>query len=174
MHNITWFSVLGWFLSVVGWTLWNLVLSAIYSNSQSVTYAVRSGFLKHFGGSGHWWLVIILIIWAVLVFEFAMASLKKIYWPSDVDIWQVLEKDKAIRQRLEDADPSYSVAAAEMGHGNVHGDGESERDIRELLARPHGTPGPIKMVGSTEMETETETETKTVMGSKAVPAETLG
>jgi phospholipid-translocating ATPase len=161
MNNKTWISALGWILSVAGWTLWNVVLSAIYSTSQSVSYAVRSGFIRHFGGSGHWWLVIILVISAVLVFELALASLKKIFWPSDVDIWQVLEKDKAIRQRLEDADPSFSGATTtktgrgRAGQDDSCGDGESEREIRELLTRPRSTMVPLEPIitaGSAEAE----------------------
>ena len=46
MQYKTWISVLGWFLSVGGWSLWNVILSAIYSNQSSTVYAVRAGFLN--------------------------------------------------------------------------------------------------------------------------------
>jgi len=134
MHYKTLISVLGWFLSVTGWTLWNVVLSAVYSNQNSTVYAVRSGFLKHFGGSGIWWLVIIVIIDSVLVFEIALLAIKKIWWPSDVDVWQVLEKDKVIKRRLAEA---VAGEAAGMNSGAGISQGEEKATTGEDEERDH-------------------------------------
>ncbi len=158
MHYKTWISVLGWFISIGGWTLWNVVLSALYSYQNSTVYAVRAGFLKHFGDSGKWWLVIVAIIDSVLIFEFAMQAVKKTWWPSDIDVWQVLEKDKIIKRRLADA-----TAGETAGMGLNDGisqdkekamtEEDDEREIEDLLNRPRAIMTPLTTIttaGSTE------------------------
>lgn len=158
MHYKTWISVLGWFLSVGGWTLWNVILSAIYSSQSSTVYAVRAGFLKHFGGSGKWWLVIIGIIDSVLIFEIAVLAIKKIWWPSDVDIWQVLEKDEVIKRRLAEA-AAGEAAGIESGAENSQRkwkpttEEDEEREITDLINRPRAMMIPLTIIttaGSTE------------------------
>ena len=141
MHYKTWISVLGWLLSVGGWTLWNVALSGVYSNFNSTVYAVRSGFIKHFGGSPRWWLVIIAIIDSVIIYELAVLAMKKTWFPSDVDIWQVLEKDKVIKRRLAEA--ATGDKSIEADNGTIHGKGkaavaeenEEEREIQDLIDR---------------------------------------
>jgi hypothetical protein len=137
MHYKTWISLLGWTLSVAGWTLWNVALSAVYSAKNSTIYAVRSGFIKHFGGSPKWWLILSIIVGAVLLFEFAAKVAKKTFLPSDVDTWQVLEKDKVIRKRLEEAargeDAKMDEEGVDSGSPPVTADGVEER---ELISSP--------------------------------------
>jgi phospholipid-translocating ATPase len=140
MRYKTWISVLGWFLSVTGWTIWNVVLSAVYSQKGTI-YAVRSGFLKHFGGSGKWWLVITAIVDSVLIFEIAFQAIKKVWWPSDVDVWQVLEKDEIIKRRLAET-AAGEAAGMESGTGISSGKGKAmieedeERDNTKAMMAP--------------------------------------
>jgi phospholipid-translocating ATPase len=147
MHYKTWISALGWWISVIGWTLWNVALSAVYSNRNSTIYSVKGGFLKHFGGSGKWWLVIICIIDSVLIFEIVVQAIKKTWLPSDVDIWQVLEKDKVINRRLQEAavgesgEPHLGAGGRSgglqgKGQGGVMSKEDDEREIQDLLDRP--------------------------------------
>jgi len=158
MHYKTWISVIGWFLSVGGWTLWNVILSALYSNQSSTVYAVKAGFLKHFGGSGKWWLVIVDIIDSVLIFEIAVQIIKKTLWPSDVDVWQVLEKDEIIKRRLAEA-AAGEAAGMDTSAGKLDGKGKAnteeddEREIEDLLNHPRAMMTPqstITTTGSTE------------------------
>src|SRR5450432_2001628 len=121
MHYKTWISLAGWLLSVIGWAIWNVALSAVYSAKNSTVYEVKAGFIKHFGGSPKWWLIVILVTQAVIIFEIAILGIKKTWVPSDTDVWQVLEKDKFIKKRLADAaagDPAAMDpnAAAEDAH----------------------------------------------------------
>jgi hypothetical protein len=173
MHYKTWISVLGWCLSVVGWTLWNVALSAVYSNVNSTVYAVKAGFLKHFGGSGKWWLVIVCIVDSVLIFEIAVQVIKKTFFPSDVDIWQVLEKDKVIKRRLQEAAAGESVAtdsgargggAEGKGKGGATTEEDDEREIRDLLDRPRVTIThpltPIVTAGSINNDSDLELHTR--------------
>lgn len=160
MHYKTWISILGWLLSVGGWTLWNVALSGIYSNINSTVYAVRSGFIKHFGGSPKWWLVVAVIIDSTIIYELAVLAIKKTWFPNDVDIWQVLEKDKVIKRRLVKA--ATGGESIEVDNKAIHGKGkaavakedEDEREIQDLIDR-HRIMTPLTTIPtakSTEIE----------------------
>jgi phospholipid-translocating ATPase len=36
-----------------------------------------------------------------MIFEFGVASIRKTFWPVDTDVFQELQKDKALRRRFE-------------------------------------------------------------------------
>lgn len=143
LHNKSITCAIAMFLSIGGWFLWNLILSALYSDNK--IYDVRDGLLHRFGRNALWWLTLILIISAVWVFEIAVKSLRIAWAPEDVDIFQELEKDEGVRRRLE------SAAGLEMGYdGGTEGnfavpkrtaeeDERREEDVRELLQRPRAT-----------------------------------
>ena len=142
LHNksITCFAAM--FLSIGGWCLWNLIIGAIYPNN--VIYNVRDGVLRRFGRNALWWLTLILIVVACWAFEIGVKCLRMAWAPGDVDVFQELEKDDEVRERLE-------IAA---GLGMMCGDGDEEDEdarkkraqeeeearreehVRELLERP--------------------------------------
>lgn len=103
MHTKTVMSAIGWTLSVGGWTMWNILLNFAYSHKGSQSYGVRNGFLGHFGKNPSWWVILILSTAAIIVFEFAIISVRHAFWPSDTDAFQELEKDKVLKKRFEDA-----------------------------------------------------------------------
>lgn len=148
-----------------------MALSALYSNKNSTVYSVKAGFLKHFGGSGKWWLVIICIIDAVLIFEIAIQAIKKTWLPSDVDIWQMLEKDNVIKRRLQEAAAGESagidsnpVASQGKGKGGGGAAEEEEREIQDLLDRPRIMATqplvPTTTTGSTDGSSDYELHTR--------------
>lgn len=137
------------FLSIGGWCLWNLILSAIYPTN--VIYNVRGGLLDRFGRNALWWLTLILIVIACWAFEITVKSVRVAWAPEDVDVFQELEKDEGVRQRME-------IAAAQgMGYPTEDEDRRKKRvkdeeekreeeerreaHIRELLDRPRAVMG---------------------------------
>jgi phospholipid-translocating ATPase len=90
------------FISIGGWFLWNIILAFQYKPETKIYY-VRHSFVSTFGDSLTWWLCTILIISTVLVFEIAVQSVKKSFWPSDEDVFQALEKDPSVKRRFEEA-----------------------------------------------------------------------
>ncbi|TAQ86859.1 hypothetical protein B7494_g4819 [Chlorociboria aeruginascens] len=103
MHNKTFIAAIGWILSVGGWFLWNILLSVAYKPKSSVTYAVYDGFIDGFGRNLLWWLVLIVILVSVILLELGVSSIRKAFWPSDIEIFQELQKDGIIRQRFKDS-----------------------------------------------------------------------
>ncbi|TGO22458.1 hypothetical protein BPAE_0168g00290 [Botrytis paeoniae] len=139
MHSKTYITAIGLILSIGGWFLWNLLLSALYS-PKSLTYNVRDGFIYQFGRNPLWWCTLIIILAAVTVLEVGVSSVRKTFWGNDIEAWQELEKDPGVWRRLEGAARGEDVGVdVEMG-----GDGkrsqeellEGEREIAELLERP--------------------------------------
>ncbi|KAF7929766.1 hypothetical protein BELL_0037g00080 [Botrytis elliptica] len=139
MHSKTYITAIGLILSIGGWFLWNLLLSALYS-PKSLTYNVRDGFIHQFGRNPLWWCTLIVILAAVTVLEVGVSSVRKTFWGNDIEAWQELEKDAGVWRRLEAA-----VRGEDGGVGvEIGGDGkksqeeleEGEREIAELLERP--------------------------------------
>lgn len=137
------------FLSIGGWCLWNLILSAIYPTN--VIYNVRDGLLDRFGRNALWWLTFILIVTACWAFEIAVKSARIAWAPGDVDLFQELEKDEGVWKRLEiAAGLGMGVHSAEDEKGSKRREQEEEEKreeqereehIRELLERPRAVMG---------------------------------
>jgi phospholipid-translocating ATPase len=126
-------------LSIGGWFLWNIILSSLY-NPESKIYYVRDTFLRGFGASWNWWLALVLILLAVMVFEVSVKSAVAAWWTSDVHVFQALEKDHGCKTRFEEA------AAAELQMG-----WDRDRD-RKRSAEEEGDAGQEERRREGEME----------------------
>ena len=142
MHNKTYLTLAAFSISVIGWIIWNLFLSGIWSAANSRTFDIHHAFLDHFGKDLQWWLTLLYTLTAVLVFELGVQTAKKAFWPSDVDIWQELQKDPAMKSRVEETAEGKHRDVNEVG--NVGDSREAERqrekeredEIQQLLDRP--------------------------------------
>ncbi|KXG47968.1 ATPase, P-type, K/Mg/Cd/Cu/Zn/Na/Ca/Na/H-transporter [Penicillium griseofulvum] len=148
VHNKTYMSLAVIIISVGGWFMWDLILDREYTmESGKGIYFLPSNFIHHSGHNLLFWAVLLLSVSAVLLFEFTVSTLRALFFPTDVDIFQEYEQDLDIRRRFEEA------AASELQQGWDHGTKRSsleiarenaelaeidarERQVRELLARP--------------------------------------
>jgi len=125
----------GWLLSIGGWFLWNLVLSAVYKDT--ITYAVKDSFLHYFGRNFLWWFTLIITLSTLILYELGVSSIKKAFWPTDTDIFQELQKDKIIKQRFDAAangDPyEAELAGLQNGERTIDEEMRREGEIQELL-----------------------------------------
>jgi phospholipid-translocating ATPase len=136
MHNKTWVTGFGWFISVGGWFMWNVMLSFAWSPHTGKTYPlypIADGFLTRFGHNLLWWLVVLLSLAGVICLELAASSIRKAFWPTDTDNFQELQKDPVIKHRFEE-----TVAAEERGETNEtieigRTSLEREGEIQDLL-----------------------------------------
>ncbi|KAM4066437.1 haloacid dehalogenase-like hydrolase [Hirsutella rhossiliensis] len=94
LHSKTVVTFAGFFISVAGWFAWNVVLSAVY---RQVTgpYVVRDAFTHNFGRRPPWWAAVVLGLGMLVVLELAVQGLRRVYWPTDQDLVQRIEKDAA-------------------------------------------------------------------------------
>ncbi len=146
MHNKTWLSGLGWFLSVGGWFLWTLFLSIVYKPGKTYPlYPIKDGFLKFFGHDLLWWMVLALTLAALILLEVSVSSVRKSFWPTDTDVFQELQKDSIIKRRFEETIRSEQEGGCEveMGKEKTSMEAQREGEIQELLDRPRFMDGEI-------------------------------
>ena len=144
IYNKTICSLIVIVISVGGWFFWNMILSKRYTRSSGKgIYNVPGNFIPETGRNLTFWLVLLLSVLIVVTFETAVSSLRALFFPSDVDIFQEYEQDLQIRKRFEEA------AADELQQGWNHGRKKSsfegareaetkakEEQVQDLLSRP--------------------------------------
>ncbi|KAK3358928.1 hypothetical protein B0T25DRAFT_588001 [Lasiosphaeria hispida] len=110
-HNRTVVIFIGFLLSLAAWFVWNLVLGSLYTRTPG-PYMVRGAFLHGFGKSALWWLVSVIVLSSLIVFELAVTAVRKSVWPTDQDVMQEVEHMDGVMDVLKD-----HAAAAEKGEG---------------------------------------------------------
>ncbi|OTB08256.1 hypothetical protein M426DRAFT_317370 [Hypoxylon sp. CI-4A] len=121
-HNKT-SVVLGAFgITMAGWWVWNAFLSGAYP-AQTSPYPARDGFTTTFGKDPLWWLTIIVEVLVLVSIDLVYKAIKRNMiiagtwkWPPwkrrsvddsleewGLDVWQEVEKDPVMRERLRRA-----------------------------------------------------------------------
>jgi len=114
MHSPTIVTFGAFFLSLLGWFMWNVLLSLLYSRNPA-PYLVRDAFVKGFGRTWMWWLVTFMVLSAVVVFELVVTALRKSLFPTDQDLMQEVEH--------------VDGAVYLLNSGNLAGAGDSEGGV---------------------------------------------
>lgn len=151
MHNKSVVVLIGWVLSVGGWYLFNIILSALYRNN--AVYNVKGGLLHRFGEDPLWWLILVLVVMACIVFEVGIMSLRSAWFPTDVscpvtgrredetdnlqiDLFQEYEQDLGLRLRFEEAASTELQQGWDREKEKDSRDSAREKEIEDLLSRP--------------------------------------
>nr|POE74290.1 putative phospholipid-transporting atpase dnf3 [Quercus suber] len=135
-HNKTYTAAIAWIVSVGGWFLWNIILAAQYKDNGQ--YNVKDGFFDRFGRNVLWWLVLILATASCLLFEIALAALHAAFLPSDAELFQELEADRATRRRFEEASAPWLQA------GWDHGPEQSSLDLQRAADAQAAREGAVQ------------------------------
>lgn len=98
-------------ITILGWWLFCIILSAIYAQSPG-PYVVKWAFLRNFGKSGMWWIMHAVILSALVVFELAIIVVRRTFWPTDTDLAQEMEHVDGVMEIMKEH-------AAERGEGGV-------------------------------------------------------
>lgn len=136
-HSKTVLSLLAFSLSILGWTLWNIILCFTYSWKEHLAYNVRGGFIYDFGRMLSWWLTLLAAFTAFLVFDIGVSGIRKMVLPTDTDVFQELEKDPVLRRKFEESCKDL-LTLRDGSHGgahNGHSDHEKEKDDEEQRRR---------------------------------------
>ncbi|KAK0383760.1 hypothetical protein NLU13_9671 [Sarocladium strictum] len=106
-HSKTLIMFGGVIISVAGWFFWNLVISKIYERKIGV-FIVHDAIIENFGRTLIWWTIVLLELAALIVLELVIQAVRRVYWPTDEDLMQRLEKDekayRALMERAKEAD----------------------------------------------------------------------
>lgn len=131
MHTKTVIAAIGLIISIGGWYVWNMLLSGTFEATYRL-YQIRRAFLDNFGHTLNFWAVSLVILGACMVLELLCSALRRVYFASDVDLLQRME-----RQEKKDA------KRAAKGLGATHPEaGHAQRADEELPAKDVDTPGP--------------------------------
>jgi hypothetical protein len=138
LHNKTVISFMGLLMSLTGWFLWNIFLSAIYAQKPG-PYLVRGAFLHNFGRNPVWWVTGIMVLSVLVAYELGVASIRRIYFPRDEDLMQEIERYDS---KMANGDGAGAGTAREEGldleGGKLHGYGAGDGVVDAGLAKPAG------------------------------------
>lgn len=93
-HHLTWIPIAALLVTITGWWAFNLFLSVIYGRSPG-PYYVRDAFIYHFGKDLDWWATHVIVVAALLAIEIAVKVMRRSCWPTEVDLWQEKEAERA-------------------------------------------------------------------------------
>ncbi|KAL6876062.1 hypothetical protein HDV57DRAFT_150574 [Trichoderma longibrachiatum] len=125
-HSKTWIPLLGLAIELAGWFVWNLVISAVYQPTVG-PIVVRDGFIHDFGRRLSWWTTLLLGLVTPMIMELAVQAIRRVYWPTDQDLMQRIEKDANSKEILN----KYAVdGAADLEAGTTHTPGIEEMTLR--------------------------------------------
>ncbi|KAF7562215.1 hypothetical protein G7046_g1929 [Stylonectria norvegica] len=119
-HYKSKFVMFCFFLTTWGWFAWLAFLDGAYAASPSGTYSIRNSFSRLFGDDPIWWATLFIVLGFLGLLELVLKTLKRHLlvaglwvWPPwkssrastnieewDLELWQELEQDPALRRRL--------------------------------------------------------------------------
>lgn len=125
-HNISKVPVIAWVISVGGWLTWLILLVGLNLNRLPKIFYVRYGLLYHFGHDPTFWASILALIFVGLFMDVIYHFLRGWLHPTDTDIFQQLEQDPNVRQKLE----LLSYGSLKQGWCWLHQDQLEENTIK--------------------------------------------
>lgn len=98
-------------------------------------YIVRDTFIHNFGPTLAWWTVILMELATLVVIDLAVQSIRRVYFPTDVDLMQRIEKDaaKATKNKSATAEKGQ-IDGVELEH---MGNSLAADDAQEQPGSPH-------------------------------------
>ncbi|KAL6879133.1 hypothetical protein J3F83DRAFT_725193 [Trichoderma novae-zelandiae] len=114
-HSKSLIPLIGLAIELLGWFIWNLVISAVYQPTVG-PIIVRDDFIQNFGRRLSWWTTLLLGLATPLTMELAVQAIRRVYWPTDQDLMQRIEKDANSKEILR----KYAAdGAADLEAGNT-------------------------------------------------------
>lgn len=63
---------------------------------------VRRSFLDNFGRQVSWWTTLLVALATLVIMDLVVQGVRRVYWPTDQDLMQRIEKDAGARQALRE------------------------------------------------------------------------
>ncbi|KAK5993921.1 putative phospholipid-transporting ATPase DNF3 [Cladobotryum mycophilum] len=127
----------GLFLSILAWFIWNLSISSAWTLALS-SVSVRDGFIHRFGHTLLWWTTLLLTFSTPIIMELVVQSVRRVFWPTDVDLMQRIEKDANSKKVLRECARGEDFE----GLGTEGDDCIEMEDMRPVEATPTGLSVP--------------------------------
>jgi magnesium-transporting ATPase (P-type) len=99
-HNWTWITHVSSLLTLFGWFLYQTIYSFIYpTKSKAAAYDVN-GVFQRAGQQPQFWLTVIVTVSFAIMPNYVLKAIRAAIAPTDVDIYQQIEKDKDLLNRV--------------------------------------------------------------------------
>lgn len=86
---------------MAGWFFWCLLLSGVFPQKVGKEM-VRRSFIHHFGRELNWWTTLLIALATLVIIDLVVQSVRRVYWPTDQDLMQRIEKDAGAREALRE------------------------------------------------------------------------
>lgn len=63
---------------------------------------VRRAFIDNFGRQLSWWTTLLVALATLVVLDLVVQGIRRVYWPTDQDLMQRIEKDAGAREALRE------------------------------------------------------------------------
>lgn len=149
LHTKTVITFAGYIITSGGWFIWLLILSKLLSKEMNV-YLVYDTFIHNFGAHLSWWTTLLLAFTAPILLELIVQSVRRVYWPTDTDLMQRMEKehDAAAMRELFDQDaeahPHHDADGHPFPETPIAATAAEQRGRRADLALPRASRDPSK------------------------------
>lgn len=100
-RNKQWLAYASFIISVAGYGLWNVLIMFLHRSNAPYIYFADYG-LMEFGADISWWAALFIVTTCLLLFDFILQLLKLMFNPSDVELFQIYEKDLDLRRMFEE------------------------------------------------------------------------
>ncbi|GES94028.1 phospholipid-translocating ATPase [Rhizophagus clarus] len=98
-HNWSIITHLTSILTLIGWYLYQTIYSFMYPKSTGEVYQVNGTF-QRIGGKSEYWTVVVLTVFCAILPNLFVKVVKSIILPTDVDVYQEIEKDKKLLNKI--------------------------------------------------------------------------
>ncbi|CDR40459.1 CYFA0S05e00782g1_1 [Cyberlindnera fabianii] len=162
-HNRTWLNAASILISCLGWLLWCCLLPGLYKEDTSKIYDVYKGFYWKFGKDITWWAATLITITMPLMFDTILQVFRHWFFPTEVDEFQVLEKNTEVRRNIELAaydqmEQGWKWEKDETSIKRMYHNRKRKNTVTTDTELPPGAPSKVQKNSSTVTQDGYETE----------------
>lgn len=92
-------------------------------------YIVRDAFIENFGRQLRWWATVLVELIALIVAELVVQAVRRVYWPTDQDLMQRIEKDTDIKSIFKET--ARAAERGEMDDYDADADADDDDEGRQ-------------------------------------------
>ena len=78
--------------------------------------------MQHFGRTLNWWVIVFLLVGALVVLDLCIQAIRRVYFPSDVDLMQRIEREEHKKLRRKSSKKAEEGQAEEVEMQRVESD----------------------------------------------------
>lgn len=101
MRNKQWLAFASFFISVLGFGVWNVLIMFLHRGKTDDPIYFTAYSLTEFGADISWWATLLILFSILLLMDIFVKVLKFIFRPNDTELFQLFEKDFALRKKFE-------------------------------------------------------------------------